>query len=129
MLSRTCLALYPYTVYGVPRTPQATRYARKPWSSAPECAGPVRQPPRNTPVLRPKYRPYSCTITSAATFDAPNTLWSDASTLIDSSIPCSANGCDGSISHRVSRSTSGSRFGVSPYTLLVLVKMNTASGQ
>ncbi len=44
-------------------------------------------------------------------------------------MPCSLYGCAGSTDHRVSCSTSGSRFGVSPYTLFVLVKMNAASGQ
>jgi hypothetical protein len=37
----------------------------------PEWFGPVRYPPRRQQVGMLKYRPYSCTITSAATLDAP----------------------------------------------------------
>ena len=48
---------------------------------------------------------------------------------IDSSMPCSAHLCDGSSSRRVDCSTSGSEFGVSPYTLFVEQKMKVASGQ
>lgn len=75
----------------------------------------------------PKYRPYSCTITSAATFDAPKIECVVWSMLIVSSMPFSAYG-PLAHSQRVSFSTSGRRFGVSPYTLFVEVKMKVASG-
>src|SRR5258708_14715238 len=68
-------------------------------------------------------------MTSAATLDAPNTLCKDWSMDISSVIPQVANLWDSSSSQRDSCSTSGKKFGVSPYTLLVDVKMNTASGQ
>ena len=58
-----------------------------PWSLAAECAGPVRHPPRKTPVARPKYLPYSCTMRSAAVLDTPKMLWVEVSILIVSSIP------------------------------------------
>ena len=52
----------------------------------------------------PKYRPYSCTITSAATLDAPNTECRHWSIDMSSVMPF-AYGWAGSISQRVSSST------------------------
>ncbi len=65
---------------------------------------------------------------SAASFDTPNRLWSVLSTLMVSSIPSSAHGWPSASSHLVSSSTRGRWLGLSPYTLLVDVNTNTASG-
>ena len=61
----------------------------------------------------PKYRPYSCTITSAATFEAPKSECRQWSIGMSSRMPCSY-GWPGSISQRVSSSTRGRLFGRSP---------------
>ena len=74
----------------------------------------------------PKYRPYSWTMTSAATLETPKIECRLSSIDMSSVMPCSY-GCPGSISYRVSSSTSGSVFGRSPYTLLVEQWMNGAS--
>ena len=87
MASRTCLPLYPNTVYGAPVIAQRITYPRKPCSSVAEWSGPVRVPPRKQAVRIPKYRPYSWTRTSAATFDAPNRLCMQRSMDMSSRIP------------------------------------------
>src|SRR5437016_12940997 len=65
---------------------------------------------------------------SAAVLDAPKSECLLQSMLMFSEIPGSY-WWPGSISQRFSSSRNGSRFGVSPYTLLVDVKINGASGQ
>src|SRR5260370_28232616 len=65
---------------------------------------------------------------SAAVLDAPKIECVLQSVLMFSEIPGSYS-WPGSISQRFSSSRNGSRFGVSPYTLLVDVKINGASGQ
>src|SRR2546429_5311163 len=72
MLSRTCLPLWPKTEYVPPLRVTFTKYDKNPWSSTPECDGPVRHPPRRMPTLILKYRPYSRATRSAAAFDAPS---------------------------------------------------------
>ena len=75
-----------------------------------------------------KYRPYSCTMTSAATLEAPKTLCRHASIDMSSLMPFSY-GWPASISHRLSSSRSGRLLGRSPYTLFVEQWMNGASMQ
>src|SRR5438046_3202727 len=65
---------------------------------------------------------------SAAVLETPKMLCVQLSRLICSSTPFQLAWLD-EISNRVSCSTKGSRFGLSPYTLFVDVKINTDSGR
>src|SRR5439155_7973996 len=57
--SSDLLPLWPKTEYVPPLRVTFTKYDKNPWSSTPECDGPVRHPPRRMPTLILKYRPYS----------------------------------------------------------------------
>ena len=82
--------------------------------------GPVRQPPRKQAVFIPKYRPYSCTITSAATLDAPNELpLKEMPTRWEYARPEDANGIDELL--RIDRSKH-SLFGASKVAADVMVQ-------
>ena len=76
----------------------------------------------------PKYRPYSWTMTSAATLDAPKIECRLSSIDMSSVMPCSY-GWPGSISYRVSSSTSGIALGGLRTPCWWNSKMNGAVGR
>jgi hypothetical protein len=88
-----------------------TRLRQESMQLTPECDGPVKHPPRNTPTFKPKIGPYSCATRSAAAFDAPN---SECIVRSIGNSPSRRQNPRPAVAQRVSNSFIGISLGASP---------------